>query len=112
MKDPLTPSAGERKKIMFYDSEDKQTKLRIRCQYDGISQSQFFRMMIVGYIESDPLIYDFISKCKEKYRIQGKNKRDKANKMSELTRQQIDKFSLNDGEIKDIFDTIEAEGDI
>ena len=81
MKDPTTPPTEDRKKIMFYDTSDRQSKLRIRCDYDGISQSQFFRMMITGYIENDELIYNFMKKCKEKYHIQGENKRDKIDRI-------------------------------
>ena len=46
MRDPTIPSVESRKKIMFYDSEEHQNKLKIRCNYDGITQSQFFRMMM------------------------------------------------------------------
>ena len=68
MKDPTIPDAEDRKKIMFYDSPERQTKLRIRCDFDNITQSQFFRMMVTGYIENDELIYTFLKQCKEKYR--------------------------------------------
>ena len=77
MKDPTVPAPSERKKIMFYDSEDRQTRLKIRCHFDGITQSQFFRMMVTGYIENDEMIYTFLKECKEKYQIQGQQKRKK-----------------------------------
>ena len=65
------PDPKDRKKIMFYDTSDRQTKLRIRCNFDGFTQSQFFRMMVTGYIENNELIYDYVKECKEKYEIQG-----------------------------------------
>ena len=55
----------QRKKIMFYDSADRQTKLRIRCDFDGVTQSQFFRMMLTGYIENDEHVLTYLKKCKE-----------------------------------------------
>ena len=38
MKDPTIPDVENRKKIMFYESPENQTKLKIRCDYDGITQ--------------------------------------------------------------------------
>ena len=55
MKDPTIPNSETRKKFMFYDTEERQAALRVRCQYDGINQSQFFRMMMTGYIENNSL---------------------------------------------------------
>jgi antitoxin component of RelBE/YafQ-DinJ toxin-antitoxin module len=112
MKDRTIPLASERKKIMFYDSEEKQTRFRIRCQHDGITQSQFLRMMITGYIENDPLIFDFLKKQKEKFNIQGKGKRNKISQIKKAETENIKKFSLNNNEIEDIFDIIEMETDI
>ena len=112
MKDQTIPEANERKKIMFYDSEDRQIKFRIRCQHDGITQSQFLRMMVTGYIEGDSLIFDFLDKQKEKLNIQGKAKRNKISQIRKTTEKNIKKFSLDVNEIEDIFDIIETETNI
>lgn len=102
----------ERKKIMFYDTADRQAKLRIRCQYDGLNQSQFFRFMVTGYIESDERILDFLDSCKEKNAIQGKNKRTKIKQIHRLASENKNKFSLEEEEIKTIFDMLETENDL
>lgn len=112
MKDLTTPPASERKKIMFYESPDRQARLRIRCQHDGITQSHFFRLMIGGYIDDDPLVHEFLRKCKEKHGIQGKNKRDKLDRIRKSSKELEKKFSLNDKEIESIYDIIEVEGEI
>ena len=109
MKDPTIPNPKSRKKIMFYDSEDRQTKLRIRCNFDGISQSQFFRMMITGYTENDQHIYEYLKKCKEKYNIQGQQKRSKIELLQKNKKLIEKKFSLATSEVEDIFDIIETE---
>ena len=109
MSDPTVPHLDERKKIMFYESEDKQARFKIRCEFDGISQSQFFRMMITGYIEHDDLIISFLDKCKERYEIQGKQKRNKIAQINKKSKETIKKFSLGDEEIENIFDMIETE---
>ena len=112
MKDIAIPDVKSRKKIMFYDSEERQTKLRIRCNYDGMTQSQFFRMMITGYVENDELIHSFINKCKEKYQIQGSSKRRAIEKFRKNTKDIKNKFSLGIDEIQNIFDIIEMDTDL
>jgi len=112
MRDPTIPSPEDRKKLMFYDTPDRQTKLRIRCNFDGLSQSQFFRMILTGYIENDNLINDFIKKYKKKHNIQGQQKRDKIDRIRKRTEETKNKFTLGNEEIENIFDIIEMETDI
>ena len=109
MKDPTIPKPDNRKKMMFYDSAERQIKLRIRCNFDGITQSQFFRMMITGYIEDEELIATYMEKCKEKYHIQGIQKRTKIQQIQRKRKLQNEKFSLKEKEIENIFDAIEQE---
>jgi hypothetical protein len=112
MKDPTIPDPQTRKKFMFYDTEDRQAALRIRCRYDGVNQSQFFRLMITGYLQNDPLICEYLSNCKEKYSIQGKQKRDYIDRMHDKAEDTKNKFALDDNEIENIFDIIEEGGAI
>lgn len=109
MKDPTIPDPKERKKFMFYDTEKRQADLRIRCQYDGINQSQFFRTMITGYLESDPLICDYLAKYKEKHSIQGIQKRNYIARAHVKSQDTKNKFALDNNEIESIFDIIEEE---
>jgi hypothetical protein len=112
MRDPTIPGANDRKKIMFYDSTDRQTKLRIRCDFDGITQSQFFRMMVTGYIDNDELICSFMDKCKEKYNIQGQHKRDKIKRTQKNAKENNKSFALGHEEVESIFDIIEMDTNI
>ena len=112
LKDPTVPSAADRKKIMFYDSVDKQTRLRIRCDIDGITQSQFFRMMIDGYINNDDHIFNYIKNFKRQHGLQGQSKISKIDAARNKSKDTISKFSLNDDEVHDIFDIIEMETDL
>jgi len=109
MRDPTIPDADNRKKIMFYDSADRQARLRVRCDFDGISQSQFFRMMVTGYIENDELLHAFLDKCKDEYKIQGQQKRSKIKKFHSKGEETVKQFSLEGDEIEDIFDILEME---
>jgi len=109
MKDPTTPSVENRKKSMFYDSEENQVKLKSRCSFDGLTQSQFFRMMIAGYVENDELVLAYIKECKEKYGMQGQQKRNKIDQLQKDKKNTEKKFSLKQNEIENIFDIIETE---
>lgn len=109
MKDPTIPDASTRKKFMFYDSEQRQVQLRIRCQYDNINQSQFFRMMISGYLDNDENILNFIDSFKQQHSIQGKAKRDYINKKHSEASSNISKHGLDPSELESIFDIIEME---
>jgi len=109
MKDPTIPPTEDRKKIMFYDSSDRQTRLKIRCDYDGITQSQFFRMMVTGYIENDENIYSFVKSFKQDNQIQGVQKINKIDSLRNKSKDTQNKFSLNNDEIENIFDAIEME---
>ena len=73
---------------MFYDTEQNQAKLKIRCAYDGMSQSQFFRMMLAGYVEDDENIMSYVKKCKEKHGLQGQQKRNKKESKQQLLSKQ------------------------
>mgnify|MGYP001307090728 FL=1 len=97
---------------MFYDTEENLVKLKIRCQFDGFSQSQFFRVMLEGYINNDENILRYIENCKEKYSIQGQQKRNKINSISKKRQEVEKKFALKNDEIEDIFDMIESETNI
>jgi len=109
MKDPTIPRAEDRKKIMFYESSENQAKLKIRCDYDGITQSQFFRMMISGYVSSDENIYQFIKNFKQSNNIQGVAKINKLDSIRKNTNEVKAKFALDNNELDDIFDIIEME---
>lgn len=109
MSDPTVPDVKKRKKIMFYESEDRQARLRVRCDFDGITQSQFFRLMITGYINNDDLIFTFLDKCKETHGLQGQQKRNKIKTIKNKTKDVVKKFSLGEEEIENIFDIIETE---
>ena len=109
VKDPTVPILANRKKFMFYDTEQNQAKLKIRCGYDGMSQSQFFRMMIAGYVEDDEHVLAYIKECKEKYGVQGQQKRNKTSQVHKEKKLVESKFALKEEEIEDIFDMIETE---
>ena len=109
MNDVKIPDPDNRKKIMFYDSPERHARLKIRCHHDGINQSQFLRMVVTGYIEGDKNIVEFVYTCKEKYGLQGKNKRTKSLKLQQAGQNLSQDMALGSDEIENIFDLIEEE---
>ena len=109
MKTLPIPDPATRKKIMFYDTPQRQAQLKIQCQHDGLKQSEFFRMMVEGYINNNPDLIKFLHECKEKYSIQGKEKRDKAQRIRKVGQENAKQFSLDDSDINNIFDLLEND---
>ena len=96
-------------KIVFDDTDTRHAKLKIRLQHDGLSQAEFFRAFVTGYIEKDRLLIDFIKKYKEDNKSQSK----KTIKMidSDLKKGDslLNQYGIGDGELEDIFDLIEND---
>ena len=109
MKDPTIPDSATRKKFMFYDTEKRQADLRVRLQYDGMSQSHFFRAMITGYLDKDTELISYLDRHKNKYQVQGINKRADSKRLFKKGEKTKQKFGLDKNDIEDIFDILEQE---
>ena len=56
---------NKEKRVVFTDTSIRHAELKIRLQHDGISQSDFFRAMITGYLEKDSQIINYMAIYKE-----------------------------------------------
>tara|TARA_R110000851_G_C12887786_1_gene546776 strand:+ start:340 stop:546 length:207 start_codon:yes stop_codon:yes gene_type:complete len=65
--------------------------------------------MITGYVEGEELVLAYIKQCKEKYGLQGQQKRNKIDQLQKDKKSTENKFSLKKNEIENIFDIIETE---
>ena len=97
------------KKIVFDDTDIRHAKLKIRLQHDGLSQAEFFRAFITGYIEKDRDVIKFIDKYKTTNKTQSKQAIKKTKKDLETGAKKLEHFGFFDGEIEDIFDLIAIE---
>ena len=101
---------GDFKKIVqFTDDTKRYADLRIRLHYDGLRQGEFFRSLVIGYLERDENLMKFLEKVQEKISRYSKSKRDKLKKSDNNRKETIKKFVLNDEEIESIFDLLEEE---
>jgi hypothetical protein len=97
------------KMVQFADLDKRHADLRLRLHYDGLTQGEFFRALVGGYVDRDSDIVNFIEKVKndsEKYKPTLMKKRRRAYTKSK----QVEKlFGLNEDEIENIFDMIQKE---
>tara|TARA_R110002110_G_scaffold390869_1_gene604006 strand:+ start:513 stop:839 length:327 start_codon:yes stop_codon:yes gene_type:complete len=103
--------AENKKKIIFYDSDKRHAELKIRLKHDGLSQAQFFRDIVTGYINKEKNILNFIDKIKLTKRngSQDKNSVKETRQLIKDGNEIMKRLSLDDSEIENIFDMIERE---
>ncbi len=97
------------KKIVFDDTDTRHAKLKIRLQHDGLSQAEFFRAFVTGYIEKDRLLIDFIKKYKEENKTQSKKTIKMIDNDLKKGDSLLNQYGIADGELEDIFDLIEND---
>ena len=99
----------KKKRIIFDDSTMRHAQLKVRLEYDGLSQAEFFRCLITGYLEKDKKILSYIDtyiqENKKKSKRNSKIRKDDTNKGDDL----LQKFGIKDEELENIFDLIEEE---
>ena len=105
----MADQKSNEKRVVFTDTDDRHAQLRIRLQHDGISQSDFFRAMITGYLENDGQITNYLANYKEKHGIQNKKKRGRVVEDIEEGEHLLEKFGIKDDELEGIFDMIAEE---
>ena len=97
------------KRVVFTDTDVRHAQLKIRLQHDEITQADFFRAMITGYLENDGRIVKYIANYKEKHGIQNKKKRVRVVEDIEEGEHLLEKFGIKDDELNGIFDIIAEE---
>jgi len=98
------------KKIVFYDSIKRHADLKIRLQYDGLSQANFFRGIVTGYLSQDKDVLNFVDKLKSSKKFgQSQNKKDvrESRVLIKKGKDISNKLSFGEDEIEDIFDLLE-----
>ena len=98
-----------KKKIMFYDTDGRHAQLKIKLQYEGLTQAEFFRAVVTGFIEDDPSVVEYIEEYKERKGVQSKRQRKIIVEERESSTEIKKGFGLDNEEISDIFDIIQKE---
>ena len=97
------------KKIQFEDTDRRHVELKLRLHFDGLTQGDFFRAMLTGYIQRHPDVVKYVEVVKnhrKKYSLKEKKKVAQTYAAHEDTK---NKYSLDEEEIESIFDIIREE---
>jgi hypothetical protein len=100
---------NNKKRVVYYEVPKKHADLKIRWQYDGLGQTEFFRVITEAYLQQDERLLKIIDEYKEKNSIQNKQKRKKTQKIYEKKKEIETKFALKGEEVESIFDILERE---
>ena len=99
----------ENKKIIFSDTGKTHAEFKIKLQYDGISQGDFFRQVVSAYLDEDTDFMNFMHSLKDRLESQSKRQRDIVKKERKLAKKTEKDFTLTDSEVESIFDLLERE---
>ena len=94
------------KRVIFDDTDTRHAQLKIRLQYDGLSQAEFFRSFITGYLEKNSLIMEYIKAYKESNKKLSKRNMKYQNKDSKIADDLLGQFGIGEEELENIFDVI------
>ena len=97
------------KRIVFESSTHKHAQLKIRLQYDSLTQAGFFRCLIEGYLAKDKRILEFLEDHKISEGKDSKRNNKIRNKDNKNAEDLLNKFGIKDDELENIFDLIEEE---
>jgi hydroxylamine reductase (hybrid-cluster protein) len=97
------------KKIVFTATEKSHADLKIKLHYDGLTQVNFYRMMMEGYIKEDERILEYVQDWKDQNETQSKRQRNDIKKEYKDQKELKEKFALNETEVESIFDMLEME---
>tara|TARA_R100001079_G_C4391116_1_gene127277 strand:- start:424 stop:747 length:324 start_codon:yes stop_codon:yes gene_type:complete len=99
-------STGKNKKIVFEDTEDRHAQLKIRLQYDGLSQAEFFRSLVTAYLNKDDDVMNYIKSYKLKNKKQSKRNLKFIDKDDKISDELLSQFGIKNDELENIFDII------
>ena len=97
------------KRLVFDDTDARHAQLKVRLDYDGLTQAEFFRSFITGYLSKDKLVMSFIKNYKEHKKIQSKRNINIIMKDHEAADVLLSKFGIEQDELESIFDLIAKE---
>jgi len=93
------------KRIVFTDTDHRHAQLLIRLRHDGLSQADFFRSIISGYIENDERIQSYM----DERSTHSKKKKTSSRKLMSAGKKTKENLGLSSDDVDDIFDMIAEE---
>lgn len=107
----MTKEIVKNKAILFKENEKIHADLKLKLDYEGITQSNFFRHMIRLVLDEDPRIMDILSE----YRMaKGKKTKTILKNMEvekEKKEEKLNKFGISETDIESLYDMFDDEAD-
>jgi len=91
------------KKIIFKDTAKRHAELKTKLQYDSLNQTKFFKLCISAYLEDSESMREIIGSVQT-----NKTQKKKIQKNVEEAADTKKTFALDELEVDNIFDIIEA----
>ena len=98
-----------KKDLKFTISEDDHARLRIKLQYECMSQTMFFNAFVKGYLEDNSLIRNYLD-IYSAQSLDAKTHKKRLKDSKEIQKTN-DEFGLDKDEIANIFDILEKENE-
>ena len=97
------------KKIVFEETDHQHAKFILRLRHNSISQSDFFRAVMSGFINSDERICSYIDDFVKDNKILSKQRLEKSRSLKKIGQQKIQDFGFSEIELEKLFDIIEEQ---
>ena len=104
MRDP-----NKSTRFVFYCYEKESADLKIRLRYDGLKQSEFFRSLLLKYINKDPTMLQIVEDIKKNNNVMGKRKLNRTKQDLERGNKLLEDLGISDSDKQNIFDMIEMD---
>lgn len=98
-----------RKKVVFYSTDHEHARFIAKAQVDGIKHAKFISAILEAYVNDDPNIMAFVENC-DTFKISKKQKQLRKRDEKKKALQNVS-FNLDNKDIEEIFDILEAEDD-
>lgn len=92
------------KKVVFKENPKRHADFKIRCEYEGISQSKFFRLMLRKMCEKDKRILSLIDEWKDKNGKMSKRRQKLIEEDRQKKEEFEEEFGMSDEEISNLYE--------
>jgi hypothetical protein len=99
----------ELKKIIFFIPTKRHADMKIKLDLHNLNQTDFYRLIVLRFLEEDPRILDILDEWKLANNIKPKYVVEEHQKERERAEAVIKGFGLDDDDIENIFDIIQQE---
>lgn len=102
-----------KKKIVFFDTDDRHKQLKIVLERHGITQSKLFRYLVTCMLEGNQISTDIIRMIDDNSTKKSRKRTKRVREIEESAKKKQEEieeqFNLDNEELEDIFDLIARE---